>query len=307
MGKVAFLFSGQGAQHPGMGMGFYEACPAVRQLFDEAQRDFPGILELMANGSAEELKRTVHTQPATYLADVAAALYFQSQGLQPDGLAGFSLGELAALAIGGAYTPAEGFRLVLERARAMDAACQANPSGMLAVLRLPTQQVEALCAQVPGTYPANYNCEGQVSVSGTKEALEELAALVKAQKGRSLMLQVSGGFHAPFMDSAAAEFSRTLEQFPFARPSLPVYANRTAAPYEGAVAPMLAEQINHSVRWAETLSNLWEQGYTIFIETGVGTVLKNLVPKVLPQAQAYAAETPAMADAVLAALKEEQS
>ena len=298
MGKIAFMFSGQGAQHPGMAKEFYDTNPRVQALFDAAEALRPGTLQQMFGNDANVLKQTENTQPCLFLADLAAAMALKDAGVCPDAVAGFSLGELPALAFAGAFAPEDGFALTCRRGLAMAAAAQAHPAGMAAVLKMKNEDVEAICAAVPDLYPVNYNCPGQLVVSGTAEALEELKARAKAAGGRVAPLAVSGGFHSPFMDEAAAEFAAVLDETAFSPLCLPAYANVTARPYGEDVRAVLKEQINHPVRWEETLRHMWDMGFDTFVEVGVGATLQKLAAKTLPQARTYAVETPAAVQAL---------
>ena len=290
MGKIAFLFSGQGAQKAGLGMDCRSACPRARALFDYAESVRPGTLRLCAEGTPAELAQTENTQPAVYLADVAAAMALSdASGVRPDGVAGFSLGELAALAFAGSYTPEDGFRLVCERGRVMAAAAKAHPASMAAVLKLPAQQVSALCGQC-GAYAVHFNSAEQTVASGSAEALEQLRALVREAGGRLVPLAVGGGFHSPFMTEASAEFGEIAARFAPKAPELPVYANETALPYGDAVASGLARQISHPVLWERTILNMARDGFTTFVETGVGTTLAKLVSRILPDAKVLSVE-----------------
>ena len=302
MGKIAFMFSGQGAQFIGMGKDLYENVTEVKTFFDKAEKVRPGTLELMFNGNDEDLKKTENTQPCMYLADLAAAKAVESFGVKPDAVAGFSLGEISALAYSGAYSDVDGFSLVCKRGEAMGKAANANPASMAAVIKLPNEKVEELCDKV-GAYPVNYNSPGQLVVSGCKEALDELAVLVKAEKGRVLPLKVSGGFHSPFMDIAAEEFGEVLADFDLKTPSLTTYSTFTAKTYETEVKEFLKNQINHPVKWETIVRDMVENGFDTFIETGCGSTLKKLVEKIAPEVKTYSVSTTEEAEAVAKELK----
>lgn len=290
MSKIAFLFSGQGAQHVGMGRDLYEHSPAVRALYDAAEICRPGTLALMFEGDEAALQQTENTQPCLYLADLGAALALQEAGIVPEAVAGFSLGELAALAFGGAYDGVTGFRLACQRGLYMAEASQGMNPGMAAIVKLPDETVEALCVKHPGVYPVNYNCDGQLAVAGELTALESFYADVREAGGRSMPLKVSGAFHSPYMDSAAANFSTYLQDITLQQPALPVYANCTAEPYSGDVATTLSRQINHPVRWKTILHKLEAEGFDTFIECGAGSVLRRLTQKNLPDCSAHSVE-----------------
>lgn len=292
MGKTAFLFSGQGAQRAGMGKEFYEHFTSVRALFDAAEELRPGTLQQMFAGSDDELRQTENTQPCLYLADLAAAYALRDSGLQPEAVAGFSLGEIPALAFAGAYDGMTGFRLACARGASMARAGKNVNASMAAIVKLPDETVERLCAAYDHVWPVNYNCDGQIAVSGDRDELERLYADVAAAGGRSMPLNVSGGFHSPYMDPASAEFGAILADTVLQKPALPAYANRTAEPYGENVRELLTQQINHPVRWKETLRHLNEQGFDTFVECGAGMVLCKLVRKNLPECRSFAVDSP---------------
>lgn len=287
MGKIAFLFSGQGAQCAGMGKSFYESSETVKDLFGKCENLRPGTLEAMFSGTDEQLKDTKTTQPCLYLCDLAAAIAANDAGINPDAVCGFSLGEIPALAFAGSYTYEKGFELVCARASAMAKAAEKNPACMCAVVKLTNEQVAEACA-IDDVYPVNFNCAGQVSVSYKAEKAEELEKNVRSLGGRVLPLKVSGGFHSPFMDEAAEEFAEVLENAGIVSPKITAYSNVTARPYEDDVVSVLRKQINHPVKWEDTIKHLAENGYDTFIETGVGSTLKKLVSKILPEAKVFA-------------------
>ena len=303
MGKVAFVFSGQGAQHVGMGKEFYETFNPVADLFDIAEVERPGTLAQLFEGDGTELKQTQNTQPCLYLADMAAALALMENGIEPEGLAGFSLGEIPALAIGGAYTQADGFQIAAKRGAAMAKAGEGQDVSMMAVVKLPIEQVEALCKPYDKIFPVNYNSPVQLVVSGDKAQLEALAADVKAQKGRGIMLAVSGAFHSPYMTPAVEPFGKELDAFDVQLPEIPVYANYTAAPYEGDPKALMLEQINHPVQWVKLIRRMAEDGFDTFIECGVGNTLQKLISQILPEAKVFRVEDMATLNETLEALR----
>ncbi len=290
MGKIAFVFSGQGAQYPGMAKELYDNYPVVKNFFDEAEAIRPGTLDMMFNGTAEELMQTENTQPCLYLADIAPALCLMEKGIMPDAVAGFSLGEIPALAIAGAYSLLDGFRIACDRGRCLGKAAKQVSASMYAVMKLEDNVIEDLCKNFNNIYPVNYNCPGQLVVSGDSEELLDFSKVVAAAGGRTIQLKVSGAFHSPYMNPAAEEFAECLKAYELKQPALPVYANLTAKPYEGNVAEMMTNQVNHPVRWTATVKNMNADGIDTFYETGVGDVLKKLIARTLPECTAQTAD-----------------
>lgn len=296
MSVTAFIFSGQGAQHSGMGLNFAKSDSVISGIFDRAEAARPGTLAQLSAEDPEILKQTENTQPCLYLADLAAALYMKKLGVSPACAAGFSLGEIPALAFAGAFSFDEGFRIVTERGRLMGREAKKHDAGMAAVVKLSNETVEEICARHK-LYPVNYNSPGQLVVSGEKADLAAANEDFRAAGGRVMPLNVSGAFHSPFMSAAAADFNEFLKSAETVLPEIPVYANLTARPYDAAPALSLAAQIDHPVRWEETVRSMAEKGVDTFIETGVGTVLSKLVAKIVPGARVFPVETPEQAEA----------
>ena len=279
----AYMFPGQGSQFPGMAKELYETDPKARELFDRSDEILGfKITEIMFNGTAEELKQTKVTQPAIFLHSVILAMC--SPDFKPDMVAGHSLGEFSALAAAGALDFEDGLRLVAIRARAMQKACEANPGTMAAILALPTEKVEAICEETEGVVvPANYNCEGQIVISGSVEAVSEASEKMKAAGARrALILPVGGAFHSPLMQQAADELAAGIESVTFKAPVCPVYQNVTALsttdPAE--IKKNLLAQLTAPVKWTQTVENMVADGADNFVESGPGKVLQGLVAKI---------------------------
>ena len=311
MGKVAFLFAGQGAQHPGMCADLIEASDAARAVFEAADAVRPGTREQCLTGTKEELSQTINTQPCVFAADLAAARALEVRGVTPDVVAGFSLGEVAALTFAGAYTTEQGFELVCRRAELMDAAGSAHPGAMRAVVKLDAPTVERLASEAgEQCWPVNYNSPLQTVVAGTPEACEKLDGLVKEAGGRAMKVAVSGAFHSPFMADAARGLADYLaEGHAPAEPRVPVLANRTAEPYpsdEAARTELLATQVANPVQWVRTLEAMAAQGVDTFVEVGPGKTLTGLVKRTLDGVTALPCETVEQLEAVLAALSEKE-
>lgn len=288
MKKTAFLFAGQGAQYPGMGRALYEASPAARAVFHMGETLRPGTLATCFEGDAETLSLTQNTQPCLFLCDLASAVAAEEAGVTPSFAAGFSLGEIAALAFAGVLSHEDAFTLVCRRGEAMAACAAAHPGGMAAVLKLEDRAVEALCESHGEVWPVNYNAPGQVACAGAARELEPFMASVKAAGGRALRLNVSGAFHTPYMAEASRVLAHTLEGMELHPPRIPLYANVTAAPYpahrEGMVA-LITEQVCHSVRWRQSVEALAAAGAEVFLEVGAGKTLSGLVTRTLPAAR----------------------
>ena len=280
--KKAYIFPGQGSQFPGMAKELYQSNEIARQMLDRANEVLGfRITDIMFEGTAEDLKQTKVTQPAIFLHSVVLAKCLPD--FCPDMVAGHSLGEFSALVAAGAMDFEEGLRLVAIRAQAMQKACEAVPGTMAAVLALPTETVEEICGSIDGTVvAANYNCEGQIVISGEKSAVEEACIKMKeAGAKRALPLQVGGAFHSPLMEPARAELAEGIAKAQFSTPVCPVYQNVTAMPStdpEEIKANLLA-QLTAPVRWTQSVRNMIAEGASEFIEVGPGNVLQGLVKK----------------------------
>lgn len=280
MGRIAFVFSGQGDQYSGMGAELckgYSVAATAFGLFDAIR---PGTSEQCFSGTEKELQETQNTQPCLFAMETAAAAALTACGLKADMAAGFSLGELAALTFAGAVSQEDGFRLVCRRSQLMQRDATKQSTAMAAVLRLSNEQVEELCARYEGVYPVNYNCPGQVSVSGREEIMPEFLAAVKQAGGRAMPIKVKGGFHSPFMEEAGKDFSLELERVSFCELQIPVYSDVTANRYSEAVAPLLARQMCSPVRWESVVRNMVADGATVFVEIGPGKTLCRLIGRI---------------------------
>lgn len=280
MGEIAFVFSGQGAQYPGMGRELYETSPAARAIFDRADEIRPGTSQQCFGGTQEELSQTINTQPCVFCMDMAAAQSVKALGVSPRAVAGFSLGEVAALTFAQTFDFDTGFRFVCKRAEFMQEAAQRHEGRMVAVLKLSRSVVEELCAQQGNAYPVNYNCSGQTVVALEKEQQEGFCKSVQVLGGRAVALAVSGGFHSPLMDEASKQLLNELQSIEMKKPMIPVYANLTAKPYESEMKATLAGQVNSPVYWQNTIENMIADGIDTFVEVGAGKTLCGLIKKI---------------------------
>lgn len=291
MSMHAYVFPGQGAQFPGMGKDLYESSSAARELFEKANEILRfRISDIMFSGSAEELKQTNVTQPAVFIHSVAA---FRSiEGAKPDMVAGHSLGEFSALVANGTLSFEDALKLVSIRATAMQRACELNPSTMAAVLALDDEKVAEICAKVQDesgevVVPANYNCPGQLVISGSIKGIDlACVAMKEAGAKRALVLQVGGAFHSPLMQPAFEELSKAIDSTTFSAPTCPVYQN-VSAKAESDVARIrqnLKEQLTGAVRWTQCVQAMVQDGANEFTECGPGKVLQGLVQKIHKEA-----------------------
>ena len=280
----AYVFPGQGAQFSGMGKELYESSPEAKALMDKAN-DILGfrITDIMFAGTDEELKATKVTQPAIFIHSVALALC--TPGLdRPDMVGGHSLGEFSALVAAGAVSFEDGLKLVAVRANEMQKCCEKVPGTMAAIIGLPTEKVEEICGSIEGVViPANYNCDGQIVISGEKEAvLAACEACKQAGAKRALPLAVSGAFHSPLMEPARAELAKAIEATEVRAPRCPIYQNVTALPETdpARIKENLLKQLTSPVRWTQSVKNMLADGATEFTELGPGTVLQGLVKRI---------------------------
>lgn len=280
MGKIAFVFSGQGDQYPGMGKELFSKYSAAAEVFESCDEKRPGTSTQCFEGTTEELMETRNTQPCLFAMEMAAFGVLIERGITPETVAGFSLGEVVAVTASGLLDLETGFEVVCKRGELMQAAAEKADTAMMAVVKLEAKQVEEICAKHEQVYPVNYNCPGQITVSGLHASMEAFAADVKAAGGRALPLKVKGAFHSPFMREAADAFAKVLEQAPVKKPVCTLYSNLTAKPYTEDVVETLSEQICRPVRWEEIIRNMMEEGVDTFIEIGPGRTLTNMIKKI---------------------------
>lgn len=280
----AFVFPGQGAQFVGMGKDLYDGTDAAKELFEKANEILGfRITDLMFSGTAEDLRQTKVTQPAIFIHSVALAKTLGEE-FKPDMVAGHSLGEFSALVAAGALSFEDGLKLVYKRALAMQKACELNPSTMAAILGLPNEKVEEVCASIKEVVvPANYNCPGQIVISGTNEGIDAACESLKgAGAKRALKLSVGGAFHSPLMNPAKEELEKAIKETIFSTPICPVYQNVTtvAETNPETIKANLIAQLTAPVKWTQSVEHMIADGATEFIELGPGSVLQGLVKKI---------------------------
>lgn len=286
MARIAYVFSGQGDQHPGMGKEFFETYPAAAKVWALCDQIRPGTSAQCFAGTAEELMHTANTQPCLFAMELAAAQILKEKGLRPDAVAGFSLGEVAAATAAGIFDLETGFRLVCKRGQLMQQEAEKFDTAMAAVVKLNAKQVTELYARRQQVYPVNFNCPGNITVSGLASQMPGLAADVKAAGGRALPLKVKGAFHSPFMAEAAKAFAVELEAAEIRKNPIPLYANLTALPYGENAAELLSRQICSPVKWEQTIRNMIADGIDTFVEIGPGRTLTNMIKKIDPTVKA---------------------
>lgn len=282
----ALVFPGQGAQYPGMGMELYNSRKEIKDLMDSANEILGfDILSIMFEGTDADLAKTEITQPAIFIHSASALKAVDAVGAQM--AAGHSLGEFSALTASGVLTFEDGLLLVAERAKAMQEACNQNPSSMAAILGLADEVVERICAETDGVVvPANYNCPGQLVISGETAAVEAACTAMKAAGAkRALLLPVNGAFHSPLMQPAQDRLSEAIEKTKFRKANIPVYQNITTTAVSDAeeIKKNLIAQLTGPVKWTQTIQNMVKDGATIFVETGPGKTLQGLIKKINPE------------------------
>lgn len=290
MGKIAFVFSGQGDQFPGMGKNLADKYPSAKSVFDMCDGIRPGTSEQCFNGTEEELKETKNTQPCLFAMELAAANVLFDKGVKPEALAGFSLGEVTAATAAGIFDNETGFRLVCKRGELMQTEAEKFDTSMAAVVKLTPEQIQDVCAKYSDVYPVNFNCPGQITVSGLASQMKDFSADVKAAGGRALPLKLKGAFHSPFMNAASEAFRIELENAKINKGNITLYSDLTSMPYTDDVAELLSKQICSPVLWEKIVRNMIADGFDTFIEIGPGRTLTNMIKKISADVKAQTVE-----------------
>lgn len=280
MGKIAFVFSGQGDQYPGMGKDLVSKYSAAASIFDMCDTIRPGTSKQCFEGTEEELKETKNTQPCLFAMELAAAEVLFNKGVKPDALAGFSLGEVTAATAAGVFDNETGFKLVIKRGELMQKEAEKFDTSMAAVVKLTPEQVQEVCKGYSDVYPVNFNCPGQITVSGLASQMADFSADVKKAGGRALPLKLKGAFHSPFMEEAAKAFGEELAKADIKKNDITLYSDLTSEPYTDDVVGLLSKQICSPVLWEKIVRNMIADGVDTFIEIGPGRTLTNMIKKI---------------------------
>ncbi len=294
MSKLAFVFSGQGSQYPGMGQDLYESSPVARQIYEKAATVFgDGFLSMCFQGAQEELSQTLYAQPAIYTLSMAVLALLKEQGIQPDAVAGFSLGEISAACCAGAFSMEDGMKIVKVRAEAMQRAAEQYGGTMFAILNGDPETIKEVCRGISTGYvvPVNYNAPRQTVIAGEEAAaLEAAEILTKEHRAKAVRLAVNGAFHSELIAPAAKEFSDALKDFTFSALQLPCYSDATGEPMETVSADGLMKQMISPVQWVKIIENMSKEGIDTFVEIGPGKTLCGLIKKINRDARTFHVE-----------------